>query len=205
VLVVYASVPLLLGLMMMADRAVRRRPSGWGYLVTLALYAAMSTLGAAGGHGLRMVRMRKVCRSVEPLLLQVEAHRAEHGKHPSRLADVEGFVSAMNQAGLRVAQGNWSPDGLGLSGISHVDALIYLGEEEVACLVPVTKPLPLSFTRFYAYGWSSHRPSWEVERHVWWLGAIGEPARWPVMADPRDGSPNSPSPPRADMIPDAFP
>jgi hypothetical protein len=40
------------------------------------------------------------------------------------------------------------------------------------CVVPVSKVLPLSFTRFYAYTRNIDESDWQWEKIVWMLGRM---------------------------------
>jgi len=90
------------------------------------------------------------------------------------LSEVQGFALAQRDSGLDIAQGEFSGHGISLDGINSHDALVYLDTNFVSCVVPVTKQLPMSFTRLYVYGWSGDTPSWKYDKLVWTFGLKDE-------------------------------
>lgn len=162
----------------------RREPSAKAYVCALLILVGLSTAGAVAGHWGRRIHCLRKCRSCEPVLELVQKHRREHGRYPRKLEEVHGFALARQESGLRIGAGELSSDGLDLAGINSHDALIYLEAEHFTCVVPVTKQLPLSFTRLYIYASSSDDPSWKYDKLVWWwFCAKNDRCEWPRQSD----------------------
>lgn len=174
VVVYYNWLILLFVLLLLAAPTVKRQPSAVAYLCAVTILVICSTAGAFAGHWGRRLQCRSKCRACEPLLELVEKHRDEHGQYPTTLSDVQGFALARRDSGLDVSQSEFSSHGISLDGINSHDALIYLDTNFVSCVVPVTKQLPMSFTRLYVYGWSSDAPSWKYDKLVWTIGLIND-------------------------------
>ena len=173
--VVYYSGPILfLFLLLLAAPTVRHQPPATAYLCAVGILVAFSLTGTFLGHWGRRLQCRSKCKACEPLLALLQRHRDEHGQFPSGLSEVPGFELARRDAGLDVAQGEFASHGIDLDGINSHDVLIYLDKNFVSCVVPVTKQLPMSFTRLYVYGWNSDAPSWKYDKVVWTLERKGE-------------------------------
>lgn len=168
--VYYGWVILLFFFFLLALPTIKRQPSITAYFGLVILLFAFSVGGAFAGHWGRRLRCQNRCKACEPILTVLRQHRAEHGQYPLRLSDAQGFASAQQESGLAVAQGELSKNGIDLDGINSHDALIFLETNFVSCIVPVTKQLPMSFTRLYVYRWSSDDPFWEYDKFVWIFG-----------------------------------
>lgn len=173
VLVYYCWMPLLVVLLLLA-MTVRRQPSAIAYLCTLVLLVILAAAGTFAGHWARRLQCRARCKACQPLLSLVEKHRGEHGQYPTSLAEVEGFAFAQRDSGLNVAQGKLSRGGIDLDGVNSHDGLIYLDTNFVSCVVPVTKQIPMSFTRLYVYTWNTDTRSWQYDKLVWHLGLLSQ-------------------------------
>ena len=90
--------------------------------------------------------------------------------YPTKLAEVQSFAGAQQDAGLSSGQGAFSEHGINLDGINSHDALIFLDDDSVSCVVPVTKQLPMSSTRLYVYVWISDTRLWTYDKRVWFPG-----------------------------------
>ncbi len=174
VVVYYNWLVLLFVLLLLAAPTVKRQPSVMAYLCAVLILVVLSAAGAFAGHWGRRLQCRATCRACESLLTLVQEHRDEHGQYPSTLSEVQGFALAKRDSGLDVAQGELSSHGISLDGINTHDALIYLDTNFVSCVVPVTKQLPMSFTRLYVYGWNTDTRSWQYDKLVWTLGLLNE-------------------------------
>ena len=174
VVVYYNWLVVLFVLLLLAAPTVKRQPSVIAYLCAVIILVAFSAAGAFAGHCVRRLQCRSKCTACEPLLTLLQQHHGEHGQYPARLSELQGFTLAQRDSGLDVAQGEFSSHGISLEGINSHDALIYLDTNSVSCVVPVTKQLPMSFTRLYVYGWSSDTPSWKYDKLVWTIGLIND-------------------------------
>lgn len=162
---------LFFALLVLATPTFKRKPSVTTYLCAFVILLALSTAGAVAGHLGRMLQCRNKCKACEPLLALLQEHHNRYGQYPLKLSEVQGFAVAQRDTGLDVAQGEFSRSGINFTGINLVginshDALIYLDTNFVSCVVPVTKQLPVSITRFYIYGWNSDTPSWKYEKVI---------------------------------------
>ena len=161
---------LLIFILLIVVPIIKRQLSITAYLSCAVILLAFSVVGAFAGHWGRQLQCRSRCKACEPILALLEQHRTEHGQYPLRLSEVQRFARAQHDAGLAVAQGEFSEHGIDLDGINSHDALIFLNTNFVSCVVPVTKLLPMSFTHLYVYRWSNDDPFWKYEKLVWTLG-----------------------------------
>lgn len=172
VVVYYGWVFLLVFIFLIALPIIKRKPSITAYLSCAVILFAFSIGGAFVGHWGRQLQCRSRSKACEPILALLQQHRDEYGQYPLRLLEVQGFERAQRDAGLVVAQGEFSEYGIDLDGINTHDALIFLGTNFVSCVVPVTKLLPMSFTRLYVYRWNNDDPFWKYDKLVWTLGQM---------------------------------
>ena len=169
VMLFYCWLPILFLIVVLAARTLKSQKPIAGFVSAVLIMLALSTAGAFSGHWVRRLHSRSKYKSCEPILELLQEYRAEHGRFPAKLIEVQGFTLAQRKSGLRIAQGKFLETGIDLGEINSHDALIYLDPQIMSCVVPVTKLLPLSFTRLYVYGWSSDSPSWKYQKLVWSL------------------------------------
>lgn len=173
VIVYYCWPVLLFVLLALATPALRHRPRVLAFISAFVILTTLSTVGALTGHMARILHARRKCKACEPALELLQKHRFKNGQYPLELAKVEGWGLAQAATDLRIAQGEFCKDGVDLDGINSHDALIYLDTNFVSCIVPVTRQLPVSITRFYVYRWTSDEPVWKYDKVVWFLGLTG--------------------------------
>jgi hypothetical protein len=157
---------ILVFLLLLATSIIKHEPSVTAYLLAVTIMVGLSSAGALGGYWARRLHCYSKCKSCEPILALLEAPRAKQGHYPAKLEEVEGVIAAQRRSGLRLSQGEYSENGIDLAGINTNDALIFLSTNTMWCVVPVTKQLPMSFTRLYVYTWSTDRPSWSYDNLV---------------------------------------
>ena len=108
------------------------------------------------------------------MLALIQKNHSEHGFYPEGLRKIQGFDAALRKSGLRIDVRGLSRYGFSVGGINNYDALICVGTEGYVCVVPVTKKLLLSFTRFYVYASSNSQPSWTYDKILWTLSSSGK-------------------------------
>ncbi len=119
-----------------------------------------------GGVWARKFQKLRICHELNALIPLVEAYREANGRYPETLGEVE-FPTR-----LSLNTGHFGKSGIDLAGMNSHDATVYLATNRFACVVPVTKMLPMSITRFYAYAWTSEDPGWRCEKIVWFIGGM---------------------------------
>jgi hypothetical protein len=142
----------------------------WGgvsaVLPNVALVVAVGVAGLLAGDGARRAYCRSKCRACDPVLERLSAYRATHGVFPTNLPPSD------LPRGITIQQRGFTNGGLNLVGINEFDATLYLGTNGYLCVVPVTKMLPMSFSRFYAYGRNETDREWRYDYFVWFLGVV---------------------------------
>jgi hypothetical protein len=138
------------------------------YLVGLGLITVIAAVLTSLGLGLLIVKKRSVCSDLNPIISELEDYRKANGTYPPDL-------SAVRRPGhLKIGEGQTTGEGINLEGCSDYDAVFYLSPDEFLCIVPITKVLPMSFTRVYVYRWSTGQPRWTSEELIWSLSVSEE-------------------------------
>jgi hypothetical protein len=151
--------------------SVRFRPRSLrACLVRIGLIAATAAVLTGLGLGLLIVRRRSICSDLESLISELEDYRRANGAYPPDLSAIR------RPEHLKIGEGRTAGTGINLEGCSEYDAVFYLLPDEFLCIVPITKMLPMVFTRVYVYRWSTSEPCWRSEKLVWTLG-VSEEAR----------------------------
>jgi len=119
-----------------------------------------------GGVWARKFQKMRVCRELDALIVRAEDFRAANGRYPETLGEV------VFSTRLSMNTGHFGKSGIDLAGVNRHDATVYFSSNRFACVVPVTKMLPVSITRFYAYTWTSENPGWRCEKIVWFIGEM---------------------------------
>jgi len=139
-------------------------------VLAFVLYSVLViTIGVAGmliGDWSRRAYCFNKCRACEPMLEQLSAFQSCHGGSLTNLPPL------VMPKGITVQQRILSGDGLNLDDVNQTDATLYLGTSSFICVVPVTKILPMSFTRFYAYFRNEKDRNWKYDYSVWTLGGF---------------------------------
>jgi hypothetical protein len=155
-----ATVLLVVGLLSVRDGGSSQ------FVLNVVVVVAIGFGGMTVGNWTRRASCYSKCRSCQPVLDRLSAYRASQGAFPTNL---QSFVFPQ---GITIQQCRLSGDGLDLIGLNQTDATLYLGTNGFLFVVPVTKILPISFTRFYAYVRSDRDRDWKYDHFVWRLGAI---------------------------------
>lgn len=167
---IYYSIPFIIfALLVLAAPVLERQPSVTAFFCALLILVTLSGAGALVGHyGRRLYSLRK-CMLCEPMIKLLQKYRGENGRYPSSLSEVQGFALVQRDSGLCIGLDRFSHYGFDLERLNSCDALMYLDTNNLVCVVPVTKMLPMSFTRLYVYTWGSEHPSWQYDRWIWSL------------------------------------
>jgi hypothetical protein len=138
------------------------------YLVRVGLVVIIGAVLTCLGLGLLIMKKQSICSDLDSMISELEDYRKSNGAYPPDL-------SALRKPGhLRIGEGRTAETGINLEGCNDYDAVFYLSPDEFLCIVPITKVLPMSFTRIYVYRWSTSEPCWRSEKLVWSLGVSEE-------------------------------
>ena len=146
---------------------LKRGPSFRIYLARVAVVSLLVIAGMFSGDWIRRIGRYRICKSCEPLLEAMERFREHNGQYPQELEVMPDYFAVQDNAGIRVRQGKFTKHGISLDDMETVDAMVYLHTDHYVCIVPVTKRLPMSFTRLYVYVWSSEKPEWTYDHLIW--------------------------------------
>ncbi len=164
-LLYYARWPLLgLSVLLALPGLFRKHPAQ--FAVHWLLIAGIAAGLWQGGVWARKFRKMRVCHELNALISLVEAYREANGRYPETLGEVEFSTR------LSLNTGHFGKSGIDLAGMNDHDATVYLATNRFSCVVPVTRMLPVSITRFYAYTWTSEERAWRHGKIVWWLGGL---------------------------------
>ena len=127
-------------------------------VVQYFLHVALITVIATGlwyaGTTVRRIKKSIVCHELNTLIKQAQIFREKNGQYPEQLDELDFSTR------LRLNSKTVMESGIDLEGMNEHDATVYMSTNSFACVVPVTKVLPMSFTRFYVYMWTSDDPEW---------------------------------------------
>ena len=143
-----------------------RRGGASAFLMNLALAVILGFVGMLVGDWSRRAYCYSKCRSCEPMLERLAAFRASHGAFPTNIPPLE------IPRGLTIQQRSFSGGNINLAGVNQSDATLYLDTNGFLCVVPVTKVLPMSFTRFYAYMRNEEDRDWRYDYIISYLGSL---------------------------------
>jgi hypothetical protein len=153
--------PVTVVLLLVSSIPLRREQASPPYLVRVTVIAAMLILLAGCGHGARLLRKWAICQELGPVLSEIEALHKANGTYPLDLSAVH------LPSGLRIRTGKMAGEGIDLEEVHDADAVFYLSKDGLLCIVPVTKMLPMSMTRFYVFRWSTEEPHWKSNKMIW--------------------------------------
>ena len=114
-----------------------------------------------------MYRKKSVCAECDKVLGVLEKYKVQNGRYPESLS----VVKLHDITDIAIQQEQMGESGIDVTNINKADATIYLSPSEYLCLVPVTKKLPLSWTRFYVLGRSNTMTKWKYQKMIWFLSA----------------------------------
>ncbi len=138
------------------------------FLIRFSLIAVLGAVLTGLGLGLLIIKKWSVCSDLNSIISELEDYRTANGAYPPGLS----AVHKPNR--LKIGEGRTTREGINLEGCSDYDAVFYLSPDEFLCIVPITKMLPMVFTRVYIYRWSTSEPRWRSEKLVWSLGVSEE-------------------------------
>jgi hypothetical protein len=142
----------------------------WKVLVLcLASYSGV-ILGSLG----RRVQSLPLRRSCDQLSELLERHRSESGGYPVTLESLPELKRSADST--RIREGHFAKGG-GILLDSVLDEFsetptLYLAPDHYLWLIPVERPLPISFTKFHVYLKSNEDVDWRYEDIGWHLIAI---------------------------------
>jgi|LSQX01.3.fsa_nt_gb hypothetical protein len=136
------------------------------YFLHLALIAGIATGLLYGGMVVRKFQKSRSLHELNALINQVKEFHKKTGHYPEHLDDLSFSTRLSLKADV------FNDAGVNLGGMNNYDAIVYLGADGFICIVPVTKMLPISITRFYAYIWTSRDSEWRYDYMIWTLGKI---------------------------------
>ena len=133
-------------------------------VVQYFLHVALITVIATGlwyaGTTVRRIKKSIVCHELNTLIKQAQAFHEKNGQYPEQLDELNFSTR------LRLNSRHVMESGIDLEGMNEHDATVYMSTNSFACVVPVTKVLPMSFTRFYVYMWTSDDPEWRYSKVI---------------------------------------
>jgi hypothetical protein len=149
------------------------RRSRWYALLPLVLLSGGFFTGWGVGALGRDVHCRSICSRSEPILAALEAYRAQHGQYPANLGLLPNIDDLKSTARLNLTEGVFAKGkrNIDVGAADVADAVLYLDRDNWICLVPIERPVMLSFTRFCTYRRDNGYPSWEPTEQLWWLGS----------------------------------
>jgi hypothetical protein len=142
-------------------------PAKWSlksFIANSVVIVVLAVGLTAIGHGIIMFQKWQICSKLNPLIMEMEKYKKTQGTYPLNL---EGIPKPTSLRILVVKEDEKSS----IFDLNNNDAIVYLSEHEYSIYVPVTKVLIFSFTRFYAYIYSSANSKWHLDRIIWtWIG-----------------------------------
>lgn len=144
-----------------------RTHTGMDFLRRVFLISSFCVLGFSIGVGYCFLKARATCHACDPLYLALEHYHQQHGQYPATLDELPIVQTISSQHGIQIRQGEFLDNGIDLNEINHADIVLFLDKEYYTSLVPVTKKLPMSFTRLYTFIRTSDSAAWKFDSIVW--------------------------------------
>ena len=163
VLILYSWVLLVLcGIVLFLRYWLIRSSSILESLASVVIVAVLVLVLSGIGCGLLLIRKEKICNNANYLISQVQQYRRIHGIYPDT-----GLILD-NPMKLKYIFSQGQPDnGLNIDEINHNDVIFYMRNDGYRCVVPVTKEIPLSITRFYVLERSAVETTWTYKKLIW--------------------------------------
>lgn len=133
--------------------------------ITIISFFAVSGVGT-GTLYLALDRWA-ICRTLQPLTEELDSYERKHGAYPAHLSRLKTDVPGE----LTVRQVNMSESGSSYVDYNSSDAIFYLWENKYAVVVPVSKMLPMSFTRYYYFVRRNSEENWKYKKSIWYIRA----------------------------------
>jgi len=156
----------LIPILPVVGRLSLKRSGALAFVLNSALVIAIGVAGMLIGDWSRRAYCFNKCRACEPMLEQLSAFQASHG------GSLTNLPSLVMPRGITIQQRTLEGGGLDLDGVNQTDATLYIGTNSFVCLVPITKILPMSITRFYVYMRNEKDFDWKYDYIVWTIGVI---------------------------------
>ena len=165
------------GLLRRLRLLIRGKPSEgrmsfrWREVLAVLSISCLSFFAGWGpGKLCRDAYCRRIRAKCEPVLVALEAYRAEHGAYPEALAVISNIEALKSDAGIVICDDRFSKHGVDVGIMDNADAVIYLDPHRYTCVVPIERRLPMSFTPFYVYLRNSGDVAWVHDYIIWYIG-----------------------------------
>ena len=159
--------PVTVVIVLVASAPIRREQSSSPYLIRISIIATLLIALTGCGHGILLLRKWRVCQKLNPVISEIESRRKTSGTYPLDLSTLH------LPDGLKIRTGKTTKAGLDLEEIGDADAVFYLSKDDLVCIVPVSKMLPMSFTRLYVLEWAAQEPHWKSDKIIWSFSVDG--------------------------------
>jgi hypothetical protein len=133
-------------------------------LVNSVIVAVLSASAFGLGFWLLLLEKRAMTEDCEQIVHELKAYIAEHGKTPNdpfSLASITSTSLSIDFGALK--EGGF----ISCDGLNEVDARLYLSDTSYLVVIPVTRMLPMSFTRFYVLLLAEGEDEWRYQKIVW--------------------------------------
>jgi hypothetical protein len=158
----YFALPLLLIPLTLSARSLfDKKPLQ--FLAQFAIIAGFALLGWHLGTAAIRKRALSTCHKLDAYVDQAQLFRLHHGRYPTNLSEMEDF--RMPVESIRFLHTAITSD-IGLENIWECETTVLLSSNEFACILPVSKLLPLNSTRLYVYRWTSLDTHWKYDHYV---------------------------------------
>ena len=166
---VYGQLFIILGILFfVVILTFRKKQSSFAlYISNCVIVLLLGITGLAVGSWTLVYRKKAVCAECDKVLAVLEKHKAQNGRYPETLS----VVNVQEITDIAIQQEQMYEGGIDVVNINKADATIYLSPSEYLCLVPVTKRLPMSITRFYALERNNTVTKWKYQKFIWFLSA----------------------------------
>jgi len=161
----YMRLLIWIGFAVLALPALFRRQI-FQYCLHVIIITGIATGFWYGGTAIRRFQKSLVRDELNPLVNQVKDFHERNGHYPERLDELH-FSTQLSLKAADFKEGD-----VNLDGMNTHDAVVYLGTNGFTIIVPVTKLLSMSITRFYAFIWTSQDSKWRYDYMIWTIGEI---------------------------------
>ena len=139
------------------------------YITTFMIVTVSAITGLGLGTGIQTYIKSKICDDCDLIVEALDRYKQKNGSYPKTLDTGKLGISANIRF---IYNGDWDGGGINVMGNNDYDATIYLSAEKYFCIIPVTKVLIMSTTRFYVFKKSSWKPDWKYDHIIWMLDSI---------------------------------
>jgi len=159
---------ILLGIIIMvAGYVFSKRKSFFSLYITTFMIVTVSAISGLGlGTGIQTYLKSKICDDCDIIVEALSQYKQKNGSYPDKLDTAKlGLTTNIRF----IYDADWDGGDINLMGSNDYDATIYLSPEKYFCMIPVTKVLIMSTTRFYVFKKSSWSPDWKYDHIIWSL------------------------------------